>query len=119
MSDQPNFIPGDKAWPPTDDAATKVLQATRLLRVYLEQVMGPRRRLGKRRLLGAVNAAVLLLEEANARLGDLWDLLGQPAYTDAPQVDIGLYVKKDTESKKKLAELLELLDKETPHGEEK
>jgi hypothetical protein len=89
------FLRSDHAWPPTDAAATKVVQATRLLRQYLEAASAPRRRLGKRRLLGLVNVAVLLLEDANLALGDLWDLLGQPPYQDAPQVDISEYQRKD------------------------
>lgn len=89
------FLRPDKVWPPTDAAATKVIQATRLLRQYLEAAAAPRRRLGRRRLLGLVNVAVLLLEDANLALGTIWDLLGQPPYQDAPQVDITEYQRKD------------------------
>ena len=121
MSDQPrNIIKGTDIWPAINTAADLVVQTTRTLREYLEMVSRPRRRLGKERLLGVVNIAIRLAEEATAALGEVWDRLGQPSYQETPAVDIEAYKLKVKEDKKKMAELIVELDKmEKPNVEEK
>jgi hypothetical protein len=85
------FIRPEKIWPPLDKGADALIDAIRLARGLAQVISEPRRRLGKKRLIAALNCVIVLLEQVNFKLGDIWEALGRPT----PAEDLsGNYIYK-------------------------